>query len=207
MVRLKGPLFSMEASGTVASAVTFAKWKGRDYARRHAIPSNPKSALQTGVRAVFKWLSQNFANLATVDRSDWAAAALADNLTPLNAQIRDGVALARRNLGWRENRLDAAGTAPNAPTTVAATAQPKTIVLTWVDPITNLADQCIAVYRNTATMATPDISNLVAIVDIGVLTYTDSGLTSGQQYFYKLRGLRKAGTLGAFSTEANGTPT
>lgn len=207
MVRLKGPLFSMEASGTVANSITFAKWKGRDYARRHAIPANPKSALQTGVRAVFAWISKNFANVSTTDKSDWAAAALADNLTPLNAMIRDGVDLARRNLGWRESRLDAAGTAPNAPQTLAAEVQPKTLVLTWVDPVTNLADQCIAIYRGTATMATPDISNLVAVVDLGVLKYTDPNLVSGTTYYYKVRGLRKAGTLGAFSTEVSAAPT
>ncbi len=207
MVRLKGPLFSMEASGTIANSVVFAKWKGRDYARRHAIPSNPQSALQTGVRSVFKWLTENYTNLSAGDKADWAALAASDNLTPLNAQIRDGVALARRNLGWRQNTTDVPGTAPNAPQTMAVAAQPKTCVVTWVDPVTNLADQCIAVYRLAGSAPTGDISELVAVVAIGVQSFTDTGLTSGTTYHYKTRGYRKAGTIGTLSADASGQPT
>lgn len=207
MVRLKSPMMSMEASGTVGHAIVFAKWKGRDYARRHAIPANPKSALQTGVRAVFKWTTQNFKNLSAPDKADWIVAAKADNITALNAMIREGVDRARRNLGWRESRLDPAGTVPNAPTTPAAAAQPKTLVLTWVDPAVNLADQCIAIYRSLSALVTPDIANLVGIVDVGVQTYTDAHLVTGTVYHYMLRGIRKAGTLGTLTADFTGTPT
>jgi len=32
MVKLNAPLMSLDASGTVANSITFAKWKGRNYA-------------------------------------------------------------------------------------------------------------------------------------------------------------------------------
>jgi len=207
MVRVKGPLFSLEASGTIASSIVFSKWKGRDYVRRHAIPSNPKSGLQVGIRSVFKWISQDYANLSAADISDWTSLAAGDNITPLNAQIRDGVDRARRNLGWRENTTDTASTAPNAPTSATATAQPKTLVLDWTDPATNEADYCIAIYRSTVTGFTPDISNLVGIVAVGVETYTDIGLTAGTEYFYRARGINTDGVLGALIAEFSGTPT
>lgn len=50
MARTKGPLFSLDASGTVADTIVFSRWKGRNYVRRHQIPYNPKSTKQVNVR-------------------------------------------------------------------------------------------------------------------------------------------------------------
>lgn len=207
MVRVKGPLFSMEASGTIGNSIVFSKWKGRDYVRRHAIPSNPKSGLQVGVRAVFGYIAQDYANLAAGDISDWTTLAAGDNITPLNAQIRDAVDRARRNLGWRENTTDASGSTVDAPTGGSATAQPKTLVLDWTDPVANQPDYCYAIYRSESTGFTPDISNLIGVVPVAQTTYTDPNLTAGTEYFYKVRGLSTAGDLGTLSAEFSGTPT
>lgn len=207
MVRVKGPLFSMEASGTIGNAIVFSKWKGRDYVRRHAIPSNPKSGLQVGVRSVFGFIAQDFANLSDADVSDWSDLAAGDNITSLNAQIRDAVDRARRNLGWRENTTDPSGSTVDDPTGGAATAQPKTLVLSWTDPVANQPDYCYAIYRSTTSGFTPDISNLIAVVPVSQTTYTDPGLTAGDTYYYVVRGLSTAGDLGDLSTEFSGTPT
>lgn len=207
MARVKGPLFSMEASGTIGGAIVFSKWKGRDYVRRHAIPSNPKSGLQTGVRAVFGFIAQQYAGLSEADVSDWQDLAAGDNITPLNAQIRDAVDRARRNLGWRENTTDTGSTAPAAPTAATATAQPHTLVLDWTDPAGDVANYCIAIYRSVTTGFTPDISNLVAVVPVGTETYTDVGLTAGTEYFYRARGINTDGVLGALIAQFSGTPT
>lgn len=45
-----GPLFSLEASGTVGKTVTYSHWKGRSYVRRRVIPLNPFSADQVAAR-------------------------------------------------------------------------------------------------------------------------------------------------------------
>jgi hypothetical protein len=50
MARVTGPLFSLDASGTIANAMVFAKWKGQNYVRLHVVPSNPQSAGQTSQR-------------------------------------------------------------------------------------------------------------------------------------------------------------
>lgn len=50
MAKVSGPLFSMEASGSYGGAITFAKWKGRQYSRQLVIPSNPHSADQEAAR-------------------------------------------------------------------------------------------------------------------------------------------------------------
>jgi hypothetical protein len=50
MAKVTGPLFSLEASGTVGGVVTYSQWKGRPYVRRHVIPLNPFSADQVAAR-------------------------------------------------------------------------------------------------------------------------------------------------------------
>lgn len=50
MARVKGPLMSMEASGSFGGAMVFAAWKGRPYARELVTPANPQTSDQTTVR-------------------------------------------------------------------------------------------------------------------------------------------------------------
>ena len=201
MVRVKAPLMSLSASGTVGKSITFSNWKGRDYVRRHAIPANPKSGLQVGVRSVFGFLTKDFTNLSAGDISDWEDLAAAENLTALNAQIRDGVDRGRRNLGWRENTTDVDPAQVDAAQTMTLTAQPKTIIVSWTDAAANKPDYCWAIYRSLTTGFTPDISNLVGIVKYGLLSFTDKGLTTGVEYFYRLRGLSTSGFLGSLIAE------
>jgi hypothetical protein len=64
MARVKGPLFSIDASGSVASAITFSKWKGQNYVRQHFIPSNPQTKDQmytrgTLSRGVIAWQAKD----------------------------------------------------------------------------------------------------------------------------------------------------
>jgi len=60
MAKLFGPLFGVGATGTFAKAITFATWKGRQYAKMRFIPNNPKSVRQVARRTtmadgVSKW--------------------------------------------------------------------------------------------------------------------------------------------------------
>lgn len=78
MVKVYGPMMSLDASGTLADAITFSKWKGRNYVRERVIPSNPKSGAQVGRRAMFKFLCQDWINLAGADQDTFQD--LADQL-------------------------------------------------------------------------------------------------------------------------------
>lgn len=78
MARTTGPLFSLDASGSVGGAITFSKWKGRNYVRRRVIPSNPKSGAQVGRRAMVAFLAQQWASLSAADQAEWQP--LADQL-------------------------------------------------------------------------------------------------------------------------------
>ncbi|KKM52353.1 hypothetical protein LCGC14_1554890, partial [marine sediment metagenome] len=94
MAIVYGPLMSLDASGTVGKAITFSKWKGRNYVRERVIPSNPKSGAQTGRRAMFKFLSQGWAGISTADKATWDD--LADQIVcpNFNAYVKANMA------GW-----------------------------------------------------------------------------------------------------------
>jgi len=57
MGKTTAPLLSFGASGQIAQTLVYSKWKGRGYARRYVIPSNPQTAEQSLTRNTFRWLS------------------------------------------------------------------------------------------------------------------------------------------------------
>lgn len=207
MALVKAPLFGLDASGALGDSIVFSKWRGRNYVRILTQPANPKSGLQVGMRSVFKYITQSWAALSAALKTEWEGEAAADNITGLNAQVRTCQGLARRNLGWVQGPAESAGTGPDAPTSLAGVAQPKTIVWSWTRPAGNQGDYTAALYMFTTTGFTADISNLVAVVDVTVVTVTIFGLITGTEYFAVCRELNTDGELGDLATEASQTPT
>jgi hypothetical protein len=207
MASTKAPLFGLDASGTIAGALVFSKWRGRTYVRRHAIPKNPRSGLQVGMRQVMKWTTQDYKNLSTAQKETWADLAAVDNITLLNAQVRNNQKRARLNQGWMQTADATPGTTPDAPTSPTTAEAAKTLILSWTRPVTNQGDYTAAIYMDTTTGFTPDISNLVGIVVVTSETITIPNLTTGTEYFWVVRETNVDGEFGADSTESSGTPT
>lgn len=88
MVKLKGPALSLDALGSVGNTVTFSKWKGTNYLRKRSIPNNPQTAAQQAMRAMFRFLTQQWQSLAAPPQASWAQTALQLNLSPFNAYLR-----------------------------------------------------------------------------------------------------------------------
>lgn len=206
MATTKAPLFGLDASGSLADAIVFSKWRGRTYVRRHAIPSNPKSGLQVGMRAAMKFVTQYWGSMSTAEKAAWDTLAAATNITQLNAMVKQNQQRTRRNLGVVLGPAESAGTTPSAPTWDSITAQPKTLVLSW-SAGGNAPQFAWQIHRNDSGTFTPDVSNLIAIVPAGTTTYTDPNLTTGTEYFYEVVGVNDNGELGSFSAEDSGTPT
>lgn len=60
MSKVKGPLFSIDASGSIGDAFFFSKWKRRKKVSKHFIPKNPQTAFQQLNRlliaeGIFSW--------------------------------------------------------------------------------------------------------------------------------------------------------
>lgn len=207
MATTKAPLFGLDASGTLGGSIVFSRWRGRTYVRRHTIPSNPRSNLQTGMRSVFRFISTDFTNLTQNQKDAWDALAAPDNITQLNAQIRDSQRRARRNEGWRQRPDNTPGTTPDAPTAVIVTSQRKSVDISWTRPVGNMGDYTAAVYLKIADTIAGVISELVFVQDVTTLTATIINLTSGVEVFIEVRETNDDGEFGALSASASATPT
>lgn len=206
MARTKAPLFGLDASGSLGGSIVFSKWKGRTYVRRLTIPSNPKSGLQVGMRSSMRFVTQDFTNLTAGQKAAWDTLAAVDNITQLNAQVRDAQVLTRINKGVRRGPAESAGTTPDAAITLDAAAQPKSLVLSWVAGVA-APEYAWMLFRSATGVFAEDVSNLIRILPAATLAFTDFGLITGVELFYSLIGVNFDGELGAPSAEFSGTPT
>ena len=93
-----------------------------------------------------------------------------------------------------------AGTAPAAPTSLAATAGNAQVGLTWT---ASAGATSYNIYRGTTSGGE---SSTAVATGIMVASYTDSGLTNGTTYYYKVAAVNSVGTSG-YSNEASAAPT
>ena len=92
---------------------------------------------------------------------------------------------------------------PAAPTGLTATAGNDAITLNWnASPETDLNDYWL--FRDTQPI-TGDPSGLTPVHMTAVTSYTDTGVTAGTAYFYRLVARDDAGQLSPFSNEASAT--
>jgi len=96
MAKLTGPLFSLDARGSLAKALVYAYWRGVNYVRRRVIPNNPQSADQTAVRNLITDASQAWANdtspIDTAYKAAYDTAAEGQAYSGFNLYISDSVA-------------------------------------------------------------------------------------------------------------------
>ena len=73
MAKVKGPLFSIDASGKLADSLVYMKWKGINDVRQYVIPANPRTSAQQTQRgylkdAVDEWHTAGF---TATDNAAW----------------------------------------------------------------------------------------------------------------------------------------
>lgn len=206
MATTKAPLFGLDASGALGGSIVFSKWKGRTYVRKLSIPANPKTGLQVGMRASMRFISQDFKNLTAGQKAAWDDLAAVTNITQLNAQVANAQRRTRVNDGVQRGPAESAGTAADAAASLAAAAQPKSLVLTWVAGAA-APEYAWMLFRSITGTFAEDVSNLIRIIPAATLTFTDIALTTGVEQFYSLIGVNFNGELGTASAEFSGTPT
>jgi hypothetical protein len=205
MASVKGPLMGLDASGTVAGTITFSKWKGRNYVRQTVRPANPKTAAQQSVRAVTKFVAQNYTHLNTAQKAAYATLAKPSNITAMNAFVRNAQGMRIQNTALLQDPTLAPGAAPAAPTAPAAVGHRGQITVTWTDSAA--ADKYTNyIYASQTNGFTASQANLVAVVGNGVQTWTYMGLKPGVWYFL----IKCGSTSGVFSpatAQVTGTAT
>lgn len=207
MVKLNGPLFSLDASGTIGDAITFSKWKGRAYARERVIPSNPQSGPQVGMRAMLAFLSQEWAGLGAVAQATWTTRAAATAISGFNAFI-----------GYNQNRwrsfkgptqvdpaIDTAA-GGDAPTTTP-TGGIRQVQLSIAHGVASPTWGWL-IFSSTVTGFTPAYSNLIAVIPTSADPdiYIHSGLTP-DDYYYRIQGIGTDGLKGTMEAQVTGAAT
>lgn len=201
MARVTGPLFSLEASGTIGKTITFGKWKGRPYTRQRVIPTNPRSASQTGNRSMFSFLTKQWASLIAVEQGDYDAAAEAAQLSAFNVFVQ-----ANMNR-WQMNQ----GPSKNWPAEETATPLTTTQVLNGGEghvtventPSGSTAIWGFVICRSTAEITAPGWTNAIAVVKAdgaNAVEYVDSPLDAGT-YHYRSAVFCDDGVLGTFCAD------
>lgn len=94
MAKVDGPLLSLDASGTIAGALTFSKWKGINYVRQHTTPTNPQTTAQTTQRTAFSTAVAAWQALETAVQTTWNTRAkqLGYNMSGFNFYVQQYLA-------------------------------------------------------------------------------------------------------------------
>jgi len=208
MARVKGPLFSMDARGSIGKTLVFSVWRGINYVRRHAIPSNPKSAAQLSFRSMMKFLSQIWNGLSAANKATWDDRSDSLNISPFNAFV--GYSQTRWNHykgPTKEYAAAEAGEGGDAPTTTPSNGV-KEISLSIAHGVASPAWGWI-IHRSTTTGFTPSRSTAVAVMATAADpdVYLDAPLVTGTPYYYRIQGFSDDGVLGTLEAEVTGTPT
>lgn len=176
---------SAEASGSFGRSTTFSSWKGRAYARVKTVPANPKTAMQTSVRAMMGFLAHVWSTLTTPEKTTWNTPALDAKIPPYNQFISE-------NLGrWSEFHAPSkahpateAGSQPEFDETqVNGRVAHVDITATFYD----LADAFgLVIFRSQASGFVPSLANVIAVehhINATAQAYVDEGLSPGLWYY------------------------
>jgi hypothetical protein len=90
MAKVTGPLFSLDARGSIGKSITYSIWKGLNYVRRLVVPENPNTDDQVVVRTIMTDGSQKWSD-GTITASDkllWNAFAEGKAFSGFNAYMK-----------------------------------------------------------------------------------------------------------------------
>jgi len=208
MAVLTGPLMSLDASGTIGKAVTYSKWKGRHYARTRVIPNNPKSDMQTGVRAMMSYLSKHWAGLSAGNKLTWHTLAEARQITHFNAFVSECLTRWQVNQAPTEAYPAAEASVPLTVTTQTLTGAAGYATIE-VTPSGATAIAGIIIYRSLAAITAPNWTQVIAVIEpdgANKVTYTDTPLEAGT-YHYRTGIFNTDGILGTIKSDGTAAVT
>lgn len=202
MVKLRGPMLSAEASGTLGNAAILSSWKGRAYAKAYAIPSNPRTAMQTANRAVMRFLAQVWNDVPAPEKAMWVALAQEMGIPSYNAFIRTN--LERWAMFKAPSMYYPVTNGGALPT---ATLETATGHAGYADVVLNIRNDrdtfCVMLFRDQVTPVVPAKHNLIAMLPNWIeddFTYKDEALPAGT-YYYQARFCTNRGGMGPNETQ------
>lgn len=91
MVKLKAPLMSLNAAGTLAGTLDFANVRGRHVVAKHRKPKQPRTAGQRAARHVLTWLGSQWRELSAARKATWESIDLDQTISPYHRYMRYNV--------------------------------------------------------------------------------------------------------------------
>jgi len=206
MVKVLAPALSLEASGSLGGALVFATWKGRPYVRTLVKPSNPKSEMQVGIRAMMKYLGQHWSTIKIADEHYWQELAENANISTFNAYIKQNMSQWRNGLAPSSIYPTYRTQTPDALQPLETTPGPRNVAITY--RMTDSDDQQgIILCRSTTTGFTPSWANtiLVKLCDNTLeQTFVDAPLDPNT-YYYRAAAFTLDGNTGEYTDEVDET--
>lgn len=196
----------MDASGSVGDALTFAKWKGRNYVRRWAVPSNPKSEGQVSIRAGMSLYTLLYVNTASTVIATFGARAASNKISAFNQYVKEGLRLWRTNtfLGQEGDKSD--GFTAAGSWTATATAGTRSVELDWSTSPPATID-AIIILRDTGGAPSSSFAQAFKVVNAVSTSFTDTDVTPGTAYYYRFLATKQDGTVYINAAAVNATPT
>ncbi len=197
MVKLTGPMFSLTASGAIADTIVYSTWKGRAYARQLVIPTNPRSAGQTGMRSMFSFLSKQWSGIAGVDQATFDADAEAKSISPFNSYMKLNMDRWKNYLPPSQTFVPAEASTPLTVTTMTL-AGGEAYVNIELTPSAATDIWGFEIYREDAAITDPNNSNCIAVIPadgVNLVEYNDTGLDAGT-YHYRAAVINDDGVRG-----------
>lgn len=203
MARTTGPLLSMDASGSVGDALTFAKWKGRNYVRRYAIPANPRSVAQVSIRAGMQYYTSVYKENTGLVEANFGDQAQSLKISPFNAFTRAGLKAWKSSiLVWPEN-YEVSPAESSALFTLTGTVQPRGITWDWATTYAGTVMGWILTVREAAD---PGTSLAYAVFgSANAVSYTLTGLKPATTYHARIHVTTAEGSWGVKSAAVTAT--
>jgi hypothetical protein len=208
MARVTGPLMSVDASGTYGKALVFSHWKGRNYVRERVVPSNPKSAKQTGVRAMMSFLAKYAHAHKTAIIAAWATEAAAKLISECNAFISANMANWQCNFAPIQEPADTRAATASAISTQTLTGGVAEVSVQLI--LGAAADNAgVILMRHTSALTAIDWTKVIYIAEAAggaTIDYVDTPLDPGT-YHYAAIAFSNDGKLGTMHADGTATVT
>ncbi len=201
MVKLKGPMQSLDATGSLAGVLVYAKSGGVSYARKLTIPKQPTPLLQRAGRALTSFLSKEYAKLIPAHRATWEDATDTPGVDGYRRFISYN--LTRFGLQKPPTKLYPSPEMWGWPTIAVWTIQGKNRRANHGLTATATSDQWgVFISRHTSDFNDADLTHLQRVVPIDLgATYEwwDSPLAA-DTYYYRIRPFSNGGNMRTWST-------
>lgn len=206
-MKTTGPMFSLDASGSIGGILTASKWKGRSYFRTLVKPSNPKTAGQVANRAMLKFLSQSWANLTSPQKANWDQLAANLSISPFNAYVKENqrrwTNVLTPSVNYPAGNSDIAGTESTPVLTAGVKMIQVALTITALNQ--NFGIWLCAQNGGGPSMVKSETLAIVEAKSVATFNFMHTGLTTGDVWHYIATTFSLDGVVGAATVPVQAT--